>query len=84
MGLTLQFSLEMKSVKTCLQFFHTWDGINPFNGQKERFLQLSFGERDVRIHDFKQLHHCVHTKVRLSVLIWSKKMYHSVRLETSH
>lgn len=56
-----------------LPSLHTWDGKNPFNGQKERFFQLSFGQRNVRIHNLQQFHHCIHTEVRLSVLRWSKK-----------
>lgn len=55
-----------------LQFFHTWDGINPLNGQKERFIQLSFGQRNVRIHDLQQFQHCICAEFRLSVLRWSK------------
>lgn len=53
-------------------FFHTWDRINPFDGQKERFFQLSFGQRNIRIHNLQQFHHCIHTKLRFSVLRWSK------------
>lgn len=46
----------------------TWDGINPLNRQKKRFLQLSFGQRDVRVHILQQLHHCVYPQFRLFVL----------------
>lgn len=48
--------------------FRTWDRINPLDWQKEGFLQLSFGQRDVRIHVLQQLHHCIYPKFRLFVL----------------
>lgn len=46
----------------------TWDGINPINRQQKRFLQLSFGQRDVRVYVLEQLHYRVYPQFRLFVL----------------
>lgn len=37
--------------------FQTCNGINPFNGEKEWFFQLSFGQRNIGINNLQEFQH---------------------------